>query len=189
MLESNIKLLRESPTLIYSRSQTVFSSASHQQTTEQQSSSKSVIMWNVFTIALAVIPVILTLWTSIDAGGWMALYISPRYTFSDIPDLSGKVAIVTGSNTGIGYVNAREMAKKGATVIVAARSAERGLDAVARITTAVNGKGTGSAVFLPLDLGSFKSVRQFAKEFRGNYSNLDILVLNAGVSKVPLLLP
>ena len=114
----------------------------------------------------------------------MSLYISPRYTVNDIPDLTGKVAVITGSNTGIGYSNARDLAKKGATVVVAARSPERGLDAVARITKAVNGKGTGSAVFLPLDLGSFKSIRQFVREFRGKYSKLDILILNAGVSQV-----
>ena len=138
-------------------------------------------MQNVLTIALVVIPAIFVLLLSFIAGGWISLYISPRFTFSDIPDLSGKVAIVTGSNTGIGYVTARELAKKGATVVVAARSPERGLDAVARITKAIRGKGTGSAVFLPLDLGTFKSVRQFVREFRGKYSKLDILVQNAGV--------
>ena len=131
---------------------------------------------------MVLITYILNLLLSFSAGGWISLYISPRFTFSDIPDLSGKVAIVTGSNTGIGYVTARELALKGATVVVAARSAERGMDAVARITKAIlDGKGTGSAVFLPLDLGSFKSIRQFVKEFRGKYSKLDILVNNAGV--------
>ena len=138
-------------------------------------------MQNALTIALVVIPAILILSLSFFSGGWISLYISPRFTFDDIPDLTGKVAIITGSNTGIGYVTAREMAKKGATVVVAARSPERGLDAVARITKAIHGKGTGSAVFLPLDLGSFKSIRQFVKEFRGKYSKLDILVQNAGV--------
>ena len=138
-------------------------------------------MQNALTIALVVIPAILILSLSFSAGGWISVYISPRFTFSDIPDLTGKVAIVTGSNTGIGYVTAREMAKKGATVVVASRSPERGMDAVARITKALNGKGTGSVVFLPLDLGSFKSIRQFVREFRGKYSKLDILILNAGV--------
>ena len=141
---------------------------------------------NALTIALAVIPAILILALSFSAGGWVSLYISPRFTFSDIPDLSGKVAIVTGSNTGIGYVTARELARKGATVIVAARSSERGIEAVSRITKAIDGKGTGSAVFLQMDLGSFSSIRQFVKEFRGKYSKLDILVNNAGVRKIPM---
>ena len=120
---------------------------------------------------------------SFMAGGWIAPWISfPGFSFRAIPDLTGQVAIVSGSNTGIGFVTARELARKGANVVVAARSAEKGNDAVARINKAIQGvKGAGSAVFLPLDLNSFENVRKFASNFRGKFSRLDMLVLNAGV--------
>jgi hypothetical protein len=67
--------------------------------------------------------------------GWTKQYTSPIYftPSKSIPDMTGKVAIVTGSNTGIGYVTALELARAGANVIVAARSEVKGLDAVLRI--------------------------------------------------------
>ena len=121
------------------------------------------------------------------AGGWVAPYISPRYSVSDIPSLEGKVAIVTGSTSGIGLVTARELVKKGAHVFVAARSKEKGLAAVnsiAAVATRVVG-GAGKVDFLPLDLGSFASVRQFVSAFRGKASRLDFLINNAGVYEPP----
>jgi NAD(P)-dependent dehydrogenase (short-subunit alcohol dehydrogenase family) len=138
------------------------------------------------TLLVAVVPAYFILALSFFAGGWIAPLISwiggGGYSFSAIPNLAGQVAIVTGSNTGIGYVTARELARKGATVVVAARSAEKGNEAVAKITKAIqNVKGAGSAVFMPLDLNSFQQVRKFASNFRGKFSRLDMLVLNAGV--------
>jgi hypothetical protein len=100
-------------------------------------------------------------------GGKVAVYLSPSYGFNDIPDLTGKVAIVTGSNTGIGYVTARELAKKGAKVIVAARSVEKGKEAIRRIKEDLgNVPGASLLEFIQLDLGSFAEVRKFAKAFR-----------------------
>jgi hypothetical protein len=110
----------------------------------------------VIGVLVVIVAVIGPLLLSILGGGQAALYISPPYSFNDIPDLTGKVAIVTGSNTGIGYVTARELAKKGAKVIVAARSEEKGRDAVKRIKAEI-GDVAGSQLieFMKLDLGSF----------------------------------
>mmetsp|Transcript_32288 Transcript_32288/g.30784 ORF Transcript_32288/g.30784 Transcript_32288/m.30784 type:complete len:346 (-) Transcript_32288:375-1412(-) len=136
----------------------------------------------VVSVLVVLIAVVGPLLLSILGGGQAALYISPPYSFKDIPDLTGKVAIVTGSNTGIGYVTARELAMKGAKVIVAARSEEKGKDAVKRIKAEI-GDVAGSQLieFMKLDLGSFAEVRKFAKAFSGKRLAIDMLILNAGV--------
>lgn len=86
-------------------------------------------------ISICLVALVAVLWSAISyiLGGGMAIFMSPSFSFDDIPDLSNKVAIVTGSNTGLGYVTARELAKKGAHVILAARSKERGIEALNRI--------------------------------------------------------
>jgi NAD(P)-dependent dehydrogenase (short-subunit alcohol dehydrogenase family) len=97
-----------------------------------------------------------------------------------IPDQSGRVAVVTGANSGLGYVAARELARKGARVVLACRSEVRGRGAVER----VQGEVPGSAVGLArLDLGDLRSVREFADRF--SYDRLDLLVNNAGVMALP----
>ena len=94
----------------------------------------------------------------------------------------GKVAIVTGSNTGIGYVTARELARKGAKVIVAARNAEKGHKAVSKIQSEIGDvPGAGLIEFMKLDLSSLAEVKSFATDFEQMGVGLDILVLNAGV--------
>ena len=117
-------------------------------------------------------------------GGWARKYTSPNpFTINDIPDLSGKVAIVTGSNTGIGYESALEMARAGAHVIVAARNESKGRAAVALIIDEV-GPGT-KAQFLQLDLSSLQSVEKFASAFLDLNLPLNILINNAGVMMSP----
>lgn len=132
--------------------------------------------------------VILPFWVSNFCGGRATLYTSfPVWRFRNIPDLTDKVAIVTGANTGIGFISARELARNGAKVVVAARSEERGKDAVKRIQEALKDVpgGASRVEFLKLDLGSFSSVRSFAWQFKGRYSKLDILLLNAGIMALP----
>jgi NAD(P)-dependent dehydrogenase (short-subunit alcohol dehydrogenase family) len=132
--------------------------------------------------------VALPFWISNFCGGRATLYTSfPVWRFRNIPDLTGKVAIVTGANTGIGYVSARELARKGAKVVVAARSEDRGKDAVKRIQQELKDvPGAANRVeFLKLDLGSFNSVRGFVWQFKKRYSSLDILLNNAGIMAVP----
>ncbi|XP_068601624.1 dehydrogenase/reductase SDR family member 13-like [Brachionichthys hirsutus] len=92
--------------------------------------------------------------------------------------LHGKTVIVTGSNTGIGKVTATELAKRGARVIMACRSRQRGEAALEEVQ---RDSGSNQLVFMQLDLGSLSSVRSFAEAFLKSESRLDILVNNAGV--------
>jgi NAD(P)-dependent dehydrogenase (short-subunit alcohol dehydrogenase family) len=92
--------------------------------------------------------------------------------------LSGRVALVTGANTGIGLVTARELAKQGARVFIACRSRERARPATDAIRAA-----TGADVeFLALDLGDLDSVRACARAFLATGLPLHLLVNNAGLA-------
>ncbi|MEV0650727.1 oxidoreductase [Phytomonospora sp. NPDC050363] len=95
-------------------------------------------------------------------------------------DLTGRLAVVTGANSGIGHVTARELARRGARVVLACRSPERGADAVARLRAEI----PGAAVELrALDLADLASVRAFAEDL--GHERLDLLVNNAGIAMVP----
>ncbi|KAM9359282.1 dehydrogenase/reductase SDR family member 13-like [Symphorus nematophorus] len=92
--------------------------------------------------------------------------------------LHGKTVIVTGSNTGIGKTTAIDLAKRGARVILACRSKQRGEAALEDIKRE---SGSNQVVFMQLDLGSLKSVRSFAETFLKSEPRLDILINNAGI--------
>ena len=101
---------------------------------------------------------------------------------NDIPDQHGKVAVITGANSGLGFEASRELARKGATVVMAARSMEKGQAAVDRITAEI----PGAAIELrQLDLGSLDSVRAFAAQVREEHERVDILLNNAGLMATP----
>ncbi|MET7984307.1 oxidoreductase [Streptomyces sp. NPDC005281] len=104
-------------------------------------------------------------------GGWSA---------KDIPGQRGRVAVVTGANSGLGLVTARELARHGARVVLACRSEARGGEAVERIAAEVPG---AEVEFARLDLGDLASVRKFADSF--SCDRLDLLVNNAGVMALP----
>ncbi len=101
----------------------------------------------------------------------------------DIPDLSNRVAVVTGANSGIGFETARALAAKGARVILGCRSRTKGPQAAARIREATPG---ADVLFASLDLASQKSIAMFAKEVSSEVDRLDILCNNAGVMMPPL---
>ncbi len=105
-----------------------------------------------------------------------------KWTPKDIPSQAGKLAIVTGANSGIGYYTALELARAGGQVILACRSAAKGEAAVAAIKAAVPG---ALVRFEALDLASLASVRDFAARIKAGYGALDILVNNAGVMALP----
>ncbi|MFJ4691579.1 oxidoreductase [Streptomyces sp. NPDC088766] len=96
----------------------------------------------------------------------------------DIPDQSGRTAVVTGANGGLGHVVARELARRGARVVLACRSETRGREAVARLIGEVP---RAEVELRRLDLGDLASVREFARP----YTRLDLLVNNAGVMAMP----
>jgi len=104
------------------------------------------------------------------------------WTAADIPDLTGKIIIVTGANSGIGYESAKEFARKGAQTILACRSMDKAQAALDRIQAEIPG---APAEIMQLDLASLASVHQFATEFKAKYDRLDILVNNAGIMWAP----
>lgn len=96
----------------------------------------------------------------------------------DMPDQTGRIAAVTGANSGIGFEIARALARKGAKVVMACRNMERATAAVGRI----RGENlSGRVEVLQLDLADLASVRDFARAFRAAYDRLDLLINNAGV--------
>lgn len=140
---------------------------------------RSTVTAILFGALIAAIPIII----SELIGGWTKKYTS-RANFSAPVEIRGKVAIVTGANTGIGLVTARRLAEAGAHVIVAARSISKGEAAVSTIRSGL-ADGVGSAEFLQLDLASLASVRDFAASFKKKNLPLHVLVNNAGVMKSP----
>ncbi|EPX71825.1 short chain dehydrogenase [Schizosaccharomyces octosporus yFS286] len=102
----------------------------------------------------------------------------PEWSFKDIPNLHGKVAVVTGSSGGIGYVTALELAKKGAKVYLAGRSEEKYVTAIKNIREEWK---DAYVVYLHMDLLDFESVYRAAEVFLAKETRLDILINNAGI--------
>ena len=98
-----------------------------------------------------------------------------------LPDLRGRVAIVTGANSGLGLQIATTLAGAGATVVLACRNQVKGADAVRSIRTAHRAADVSVA---PLDLADLSSVRAFATAFAKNHDRLDLLINNAGLMAV-----
>ncbi|KAG2430026.1 hypothetical protein HYH02_013854 [Chlamydomonas schloesseri] len=151
-------------------------------------------LWNMWNNALELLP-----------GPLRRLVVREPYT--DV-DLRGKVAIVTGGNAGIGFATARQLARRGAHVVIACRDPERARAAVQRIAATTqplfpaaalpaaksrkdagadaatgSGSGPGSVQVeaMPLDLGRLSSVRDFAEQWRRRGLPLHLLVCNAGI--------
>lgn len=114
-------------------------------------------------------------------AGSLSLYLLRRYLAGGVchskAKLNGKTVIITGANTGIGKETAIDLARRGARVIMACRSAEKGEEAVVE----VRGKsGNDRVVFRRLDLASLESVRRFASTVLEEEQTIDILINNAG---------
>jgi len=108
--------------------------------------------------------------------------MTSNWTAENLPDLTGKVAIVTGANSGIGYEMARALARKETMVILACRNKAKGKTAVRQIKHEYQ---AAKAELLLLDLADLASVRRFADEFANRYDRLDILINNAGIMNTP----
>ncbi len=104
------------------------------------------------------------------------------WTSRDIPSQTGKLAIVTGANSGIGYETALELARAGAAVVVASRSESKGAAAVGRIKAAAPG---AEVRFEALDLASLVAIAGFSERILNAGRPVDILVNNAGVMMLP----
>lgn len=105
-----------------------------------------------------------------------------EWSLIDIPSLEGQVVVVTGGNGGLGYEAVNVFAKRGAKVILASRSIERGQEAHAKLT-----KETPDAdvEVMELDLGDLESIRNFTHAYQKKYDRLDVLLNNAGVMTTP----
>jgi len=104
------------------------------------------------------------------------------WTENEIPNQSGRLAIVTGSNTGLGYDTARALAEHGASVVLAVRDTAKGDAAAARIRDRHPG---ADVTVRKLDLGSLASVKESAATMAAEYPRIDLLINNAGVMYPP----
>jgi len=105
-----------------------------------------------------------------------------RWTADDLPDLSGKVMLITGANSGLGLESTRALAAKGAHVIMACRNADKAQSAVADIRAATP---SASLEVMTLDLSSLASVRAFAGAVLAKHERIDVLLNNAGIMAIP----
>ena len=108
--------------------------------------------------------------------------MSSGWTEHDMPSLDGTTVVVTGANSGIGYESTRAFAAKGATVVMACRSTERGERAAAEISAQVP---DADLDVRECDLADLSSVASFADAFTSDYDDLDVLCNNAGVMALP----
>jgi NAD(P)-dependent dehydrogenase (short-subunit alcohol dehydrogenase family) len=99
---------------------------------------------------------------------------SNKWTAKDLPDLSGRTFVVTGANSGLGLIDARELARAGARVVLAVRDTAKGEQATRTID--------GPAEVRKLDLADLESIRAFAEAWEGD---LDVLINNAGIMAIP----
>jgi NAD(P)-dependent dehydrogenase (short-subunit alcohol dehydrogenase family) len=103
-----------------------------------------------------------------------------KWNVDRIPDQTGRTAVVTGANSGLGYFTSLELARAGATVVMACRNLQKGEAAAAEIRAAVP---QARVTVAELDLGSLESVRRFAADLPGD--SLDLLINNAGIMMTP----
>ncbi|HUR75950.1 MAG TPA: SDR family NAD(P)-dependent oxidoreductase [Sporichthya sp.] len=108
--------------------------------------------------------------------------MAEKWTEADIPDQRGRVAVVTGANTGLGFGTARGLAERGAEVVLAVRNLDKGKQAADRISATAPG---AQITVQALDLSSLASVRSAAADLAARYPRIDLLINNAGVMYTP----
>jgi NAD(P)-dependent dehydrogenase (short-subunit alcohol dehydrogenase family) len=109
---------------------------------------------------------------------------SGPWTADEIPDLQGRIVLVTGASSGIGFAAAVELARHGAETVMACRSPERGGAALQKLQKLVP---SARAELMDLDLASLESIADFCGQFRKRHSRLHVLINNAGVMAAPYL--
>lgn len=108
--------------------------------------------------------------------------MTPRWSEADIGDQSGRVALVTGANSGIGFETARALAQHGAHVVLGCRNPQRAADAAARIDDLAP---RGTVEILRIDMDDLDSISAAAAEFTARHDRLDLLINNAGIAMLP----
>ena len=97
--------------------------------------------------------------------------LKEKWNAKDMDDQSGKVFVITGANSGLGFEASRQLALKNATVVMACRNEEKGKEAVENIK---NEAPDAHIDLFTLDLSSFKSIRAFSESFLTKYDRLDV---------------
>jgi len=105
-----------------------------------------------------------------------------RWTSEDIPLMDGKIAVVTGANSGLGYYTSRALAAKQATVIMACRDLMKGETAKKKIEGEIQ---DANLFVFELDLASVDSIKKFSDDFNSHFMKLDLLINNAGLMAIP----
>jgi NAD(P)-dependent dehydrogenase (short-subunit alcohol dehydrogenase family) len=105
-----------------------------------------------------------------------------KWTTADIPDQTGRVAVITGSNTGLGFETAAALAEKGAHVVLAVRNLDKGKDAELLIRKR---SPNADVALQELDLTSLAAIRTAAEQLRADHDRIDLLINNAGVMYTP----
>ena len=105
-----------------------------------------------------------------------------RWTTEYIPDLTGRLALITGANSGLGLETTRALVAHGAHVVMTWRNKDKGQQA---LTTIQNQYPQAKVELMQLDLASLEAIRSFSAEFRQKYDQLDLLFNNAGVMAIP----
>ena len=100
----------------------------------------------------------------------------------NIPDQTGKIIVITGANSGLGFESAKTLASKGATIVMAVRNLSKGDAAYNDI---LRENPNASLDLMKLDVSNLESVHEFAAAFKAKYDRLDILLNNAGVMAIP----
>ena len=111
--------------------------------------------------------------------------MSDSWTADQMPDCSDRTVVMTGANSGLGFEGSKAFAEKGATVVMACRSTERGEAAATEIKEAITGDQAATLHVKECDLASLDSVASFAESVRADYDAVDILCNNAGVMAIP----
>ncbi|MGN8275881.1 oxidoreductase [Pseudomonas sp. SMN5] len=117
---------------------------------------------------------------SVDASARVAP--KPDWSTDDIPSQNGRIVLITGGTSGMGYEDALALARAGAEVIIAARNPERGAEAIARIRQAVP---DAKVRFEAVDLANLSSVRGLAQRLNQTLPRLDVLINNAAIMAPP----
>lgn len=110
--------------------------------------------------------------------------MSSAWDIEQMPTCAEKTVLITGANSGLGYEASKAFARKGATVIMACRSTDRGVEAATEIQQAVENTGATLNV-RQCDLASLDSIESFTTGVKQDYDSLDILCNNAGVMAIP----
>ncbi|KAF9387643.1 hypothetical protein CPC16_006917, partial [Podila verticillata] len=120
---------------------------------------------------------------------WKTVCKGPQYSHDKVPSLKGKVALVTGANTGLGYATMVSLAGHGAHVIAACRSEQRATEAIEKAKQEIKNKYPNASEpqieFLQLDLNDINNSAQAARNFLNKGLPLHILVNNSGIANTP----